>query len=436
MRFSKFAAWLLAGVVSLAGTAALAQEKPSKAAQAQAAEAAPVFTDNAICLGCHGNKGFAAPGPDGKPRALDVAAEKFEQSVHGKRLCVECHKNIDEIPHKKGLEIKVSCVQCHEALWEEAKKATGNGRTTRLGVVVEQIERYMRSVHARPSREDQSRTNATCYNCHDAHYVYPKGSPIRAEWRLNIPNACGQCHVEERKEYVGSVHGREVMEKKNPKAAICSDCHTTHDVADPALAATKLVIGANCGNCHKENKKTYTDTYHGQVNTLGYAYTAKCFDCHGNHGIQRVSDSRSKVHPDNRLGTCQGCHKDATPGFATFQPHANTHDFDRFPYMWITSKFMILLLAGVFAFFWTHSALWFYREYKDRQARKNRPHVRTDELPKANGRYVRRWSGAWRLSHLVFALATAPGQPPRHLPGLSQGRDPGLRDLPAARQYP
>ncbi len=39
------------------------------------------------------------------------------------------------------------------------------------------IDRYMKSIHAQPSKEDQSRTNATCYNCHDAHYVYPKGSP-------------------------------------------------------------------------------------------------------------------------------------------------------------------------------------------------------------------------------------------------------------------
>ena len=26
---------------------------------------------------------------------------------------------------------------------------------------------------------------------------------------------------------------------------------------------------------------------------------------------------------------------------------------------------MMGLLAGTFAFFWTHTALWFYREYKD-----------------------------------------------------------------------
>ena len=86
------------------------------------------------------------------------------------------------------------------------------------------------------------------------------------------------------------------------------------------------------------------------------------------------------VHPNNRLETCQQCHIGATAGFATFQPHATTNDLKRYPYTWLASKFMLALLGGTFAFFWTHSALWYYREYKDRQQRKARPHVRTDEL--------------------------------------------------------
>ena len=181
------------------------------------------------------------------------------------------------------------------------------------------------------------------------------------------------------------------MGNGNPAAPICSDCHTTHDVDRPKLDAIKLAITRNCGTCHAESLKSYTNTYHGQVNTLGYAYTAKCFDCHGSHGIQRVSHPQSTVHRNNRLQTCQKCHKDATPGFITFQPHANTHDFGRYPYMWIASKFMIALLLGVFAFFWTHSALWFYREYQDRQEGKSAPHVVTGELPQLQGKHFQRF---------------------------------------------
>jgi len=387
VRLARLAASITAGAILLAG--------PQPA----------IGADNSLCLACHGNEGFAMPDANGQMRSLHVIREKFESSVHGKQLCVGCHKDITEIPHQKNGRIKVSCVQCHEELWAAAQKENGTEESGKLGMVVQQIDRYMKSIHARPNIEDQSRTNATCYNCHDAHYVYPQGSTVRAEWRLNIPNTCGKCHTREREAYATSVHGKEVLEKANPKAAICSDCHTTHDVENPAMDSTRLVITKNCGNCHQGSLKSYAQTYHGQVNTLGYAYTAKCFDCHGSHSIQRVSDPASTVHPGNRLQTCRKCHQNASAGFVTFEPHATTHDYKRYPYMWLASKFMLALITGVFLFFWTHSALWFYREHKDRQAQKTRPHVKTNDLPQLQGKYVRRFGIGWRLVHLFFAVA-------------------------------
>ena len=356
--------------------------------------AAAARPDNATCLACHGNDKFTP----------HLDQERFEKSVHGKRLCVECHKDITEIPHKK-IAHKVSCVTCHDDLWKAAQKEGKTQEHARLGVVVDQIDRYMRSIHARPNREDQSRTNATCYNCHEAHYVYPVGSQERADWRLSIPKACGACHAKQLEAYATSVHGKAALQQRNPAAAVCSDCHTTHDIDRPAKESSKLVITKNCGTCHAASYESYRDTYHGQVHTLGYAYTAKCYDCHGSHTVQRVSDPGSSVHPDNRLKTCQKCHANATAGFVSFEPHATTNDFGRFPQVWLSAKFMIGLLAGTFAFFWTHTALWFYREYRERQSRKSRPHVLTNDLPQAQGRYYRRFTAIWRLAHLLFAVS-------------------------------
>ena len=79
------------------------------------------------------------------------------------------------------------------------------------------------------------------------------------------------------------MHGKEVLENRNLYAAVCSDCHTTHDIDTPEADAVRVAITRNCGTCHTESLRTYTETYHGQVNTLGYAHTAKCFDCHGSH---------------------------------------------------------------------------------------------------------------------------------------------------------
>ncbi len=377
----------------------------SGAAYAQTAADDPESWDNEFCLDCHGIEGFDTETPSGEPRQIHISPDRFGQSVHGKRFCVECHKDVTELPHREFVDRKVSCVQCHRNLWDTAQREGRTEEFARLGEVVQQIDSYMSSVHARPNIEDQSRTNATCYDCHNAHYITPIEGEVGAMSRLGIPDICGKCHAEEAAAYFTSVHGKEVALNANTYAAVCIDCHTTHTIDSPAGDSIRLAITKNCGNCHDREFETYTGTYHGQVNTLGYAYTAKCFDCHGYHEIQRVDDPASTVHASNRLETCRKCHADATAGFVSFQPHGNTGDFESYPYMWIAAKFMILLLLGVFAFFWTHSALWFYREYKERKDGKNKPHVQTDLVPGMEGKYVRRWPLVWRIAHLLLALA-------------------------------
>ena len=408
MRIVKLSAWLFACIVLFTGTPDnwLTQAAAQEATDRQAAEGTPPeLLDNALCLSCHGIEGFSVPGADGQDRDLHIRAEEFVDSVHGGRYCVECHKDILEVPHRAGVERGVGCVECHRNLWDMARRRGETDKFARLGVVVQQIESYMHSVHARPSMADQSRTNATCYDCHNAHYITPIDSSVGAMGRLRIPEICGRCHTEQLADYKTSVHGQSVLGDTNPFAAVCTDCHTTHEIASPEVASIRVGITRNCGNCHEYELETYLGTYHGQVSTLGYAYTAKCFDCHGHHKIQRVSNEASLVHPSNRIQTCRKCHEGATAGFATFQPHGTTGDFERYPFLWIAGKGMGALLIGVFAFFWTHSALWLYREYKELKERRNQPHIRVDKVAPEEKKYFKRWPAAWRLVHLVFALA-------------------------------
>jgi cytochrome b subunit of formate dehydrogenase len=296
---------------------------------------------------------------------------RAQLDVSNNLVCLGCHSNpVFTIP---GADEKIRSLHVNEAV-------------------------FAASVHGK--------MQFTCVTCHTGITQLPHKKPTltRAEWRRSIPDLCGNCHAKQRAAYEKSVHGDEVIWKNNAKAAICSDCHRPHEVGRPATDSAKLAITQNCGNCHANSLKSYTQTYHGQINRLGYAHTAKCYNCHGSHGIERTSDPQSKVHSDNRLKTCQQCHTGATEGFVTFEPHATTNDFGRFPYVWLTYKFMIGLLAGTFAFFWTHTAFWFYREYKERKERKNRKHVRTEELVSHKGRYYRRFTWPWRLAHLLFAL--------------------------------
>jgi len=156
----------------------------ARAQSAAADQAAPKLA-NATCLGCHGQEGFA-PAPPAEPKFYMpmVLKDRFQGSVHGQRLCVECHTNITKVPHEK-VEVKVGCVNCHKDLLNKAQNENKPTAIAKLSGVVDMIDRYMKSIHAQPNKEDQSRTNATCYNCHEAHYIYPQGSPNRNWSRLN-----------------------------------------------------------------------------------------------------------------------------------------------------------------------------------------------------------------------------------------------------------
>ena len=360
---------------------------------------------NGKCLRCHGKENYEKKAANGEMRPLHVTAEKFQGSVHGGFDCVNCHNDIAKIPHKKGIDRKVGCVRCHQDLWAEAQLRDENAEGTRLSVVVEKIESYMNSIHARPSIDDQSRTNATCYNCHDAHYITPIDTSYRPEKKFQIPSVCGKCHTRELEIYNNSVHGREIR-NGNTDAAVCSDCHSAHKIDVSNDVSGRLAVTVQCGNCHQEQLDSYVETYHGKITRLGYGETAKCYDCHGSHAIKRVTENDSMVHNGNRLKTCQACHENATEGYVTFQPHGTTNNFTEYPEMWLAAKGMIGLLLGTFAFFWLHSALWFYREYQDRKHGRDRPHIRIEDLDMTEGKtHFRRFTRWWRLAHLVGALS-------------------------------
>jgi len=410
-------AWAFATAATLGGLTQLAQAAPAPTRTPATTLAQKL--DNAGCQSCHdGKKGkLEMTGSNGEKRPVQtVSPGKYDKSVHAKMDCIACHKEVSDnsSPHKKAPgAAKAECAQCHLELWEETKKQGKAAEKQRLGIVAENIAAYQKSFHAKPDKDDPTKKMAICSDCHNVHTfdVPPRGTQERKEWHLTVADICGRCHEDHLEEWSSSIHGKEA-EKKNIKTAVCSDCHTTHDIVGSSTHTAKLAITASCGDCHQDAYKSYKASYHGQVNTLGYSYTAKCFDCHGSHGILPSKDPKSRMHEKNRLKTCQKCHsgkKDlplATAGFLTFSPHGTSDNFQKYPEIWLTTKFMVALLIGVFVFFWSHSILWWYREYKDRKAGKTAPHIRTDALPEEyKGKHVKRFGPIWRLAHLCFALA-------------------------------
>ena len=408
MKLSNYLAFLVFGCAAASGVALAAN--------------APAKLDNATCLTCHetGKHKIEVTGSNDEKRLLaPLNKGGLAKSVHAKMECVACHTDIVDAKEKHARAANVAkpdCATCHEALWDAAKKNGQSREHQRFEVVVQNVDAYKASFHARPDKDDPTHAKAACADCHATHdFAVPKaGTPERDEWRLTIPKSCGEkCHEDQLEDYEGSAHGQLSMGKDDPKGAVCTDCHTTHDIRGASSDPFKLKNVEACGSCHKEELHSYRDTYHGQVNKLGYTYTAKCSDCHGSHGIKGADDPASKVHVKNRLKTCQQCHNEkkpgmtlATEGFVTFGPHANAHDFKKYPQMWIATKFMVALLIGVFAFFWLHSGLWYYREWQDRKQGKTVRHVHLDALGVETEKHFKRFSWGWRVAHLAFALVT------------------------------
>ena len=411
---------LLAG---LAGFAHATDSSPTAAAPPPSAEAAVVveillpgenrldrhdITD-ADCLDCHGQKGFAVPlGREGAPpyRSLDIDANALHNSVHNRYSCLDCHTDIEQLPHDKDLQT-VDCVSCHI----EQGKGSAPERTAWLSddsmPIVIQTRRYTHSVHA---EQKDAKDNAHCADCHTAHYVYRSDDPRSTTYKLNAPQTCGSCHEKELAEYRVSIHGASLKTPWKGDSATCTDCHSAHEIAASGALKAHRVITEECGSCHSKQVRSYKATTHGQLAWLGDTEVAQCKDCHAPHSTHKVDNPASLVSQENILETCRSCHESAGPDFTHFRTHADIGDFERNPELWWLGRLMVGIIILTLIFFYSHSMLWFWREIKSRPYETvtvdgKRFRVRAKRVKHDSGKHFRRFSWQWRLNHWALALS-------------------------------
>lgn len=374
---------------------------------------------DADCAQCHGVAGYAVPTGahgDTAKRPLFVGTDDLRDSVHGKLACLSCHEDIERLPHGKGPFRTVDCVGCHRTLHREAPALVEQVNASRAMVgmipdftpsataVNRQAGRYDESIHGRSRKDDPGRRNAECRDCHGTHYVYPATSSKAMSHRLQSPEVCGRCHEKQLGLYRTSVHGAALMTPWKGDSATCSDCHSAHDISEAKGLTARRAITESCGDCHAQALRSYLDTYHGQLAWLGGKDVARCHDCHQPHDTPKVDAPASKVNSANRLETCRTCHKEADAGLAAFLPHGNTHDFAKYPHMWLVAKGMVVLVVAVLVFFYAHSMLWFRRERLERRAAAAAGRAVVRPLHR-DERHVRRFSWPWRLNHWLLALS-------------------------------
>ncbi|MFZ3213273.1 MAG: hypothetical protein WA188_17355 [Terriglobales bacterium] len=299
--------------------------------------------------------------------------QQYQRSTHGQLVakhdpnapdCKECHGTHHVLgrkdPQSRTFPINVpeTCGGCHHEGQKAAMRYTG--------VEHQIVRRYEESIHGKGLLKSGLTVTATCTNCHTAHGELPAADPESTVNPKNVPSTCGQCHHGIQEQFVQSIHSTSVT-KTGQALPVCSDCHTAHSIRRTDEDGFKLDIMNKCGRCHAEIAKTYFDTYHGKVSRLGYTKTAKCYDCHGAHDIQKVTDPRSHLSRANVVATCRQCHSDATRRFAGYLTHATHHDPKKYPFLFWSFWGMTALLLGTFVVGGVHTLLWLPRAFEMRR---------------------------------------------------------------------
>jgi cytochrome b subunit of formate dehydrogenase len=252
------------------------------------------------CLTCHSDATLSAE-VNGKQVSLYVDASKLKHSIHGSMFaCVDCHKDVKSLVHESTPQ-KVTCGQCHA----DAQAA------------------YSHSYHAKASAAGKAQA-ASCQDCHGgAHEILGADDGQSPVNHGNIPATCGRCHgqkflMESNGEsaqpfisYQESVHGR-AIEKGSKKAAVCTDCHGSHEILaanDAKSPIYKFNVPATCGKCHTAIKDTFMQSIHGQGIARGNGLAPVCTDCHGIHSIKSHVNPNAPASEQNlSRDICARCH--------------------------------------------------------------------------------------------------------------------------------
>jgi cytochrome b subunit of formate dehydrogenase len=252
------------------------------------------------CLACHSDSTLTTE-VNGKQVSLYVDEGKLKHSIHGDMFaCVDCHKDVKSLAHETAPR-KVRCAECHT----DAQEA------------------YSHSLHASTYRAGGP--GANCQDCHGgAHEVLAAADAKSPVNHANIPVTCGRCHgqkflMESTGEsaqpfisYQDSVHGRAV-ENGSTKAAVCTDCHGTHEILpanNPKSPIYKFNVPATCGKCHSAVENTFMQSIHGQGIARGNGLAPVCTDCHGIHSIKSPVNTNAAVSGTNvSKDICARCHE-------------------------------------------------------------------------------------------------------------------------------
>ncbi|HUU02143.1 MAG TPA: hypothetical protein VM425_11925 [Myxococcota bacterium] len=250
------------------------------------------------CLECHNDPDLTTE-RGGEEVSLRIEPVNFSASVHGKIGCTGCHLDLKEaeLPHDDLKIAGVHCGRCHAKIQHA----------------------YQGSLHGLAARRGE-RLAPRCKTCHGNHYIQraeKSGSPVA---KFNVPMLCGRCHKEGTavsrtydipkdrifEHYSQSIHGEGLFKKGLSVTAVCTDCHTAHDIrphTDPLSSISKKNVSHTCQKCHGLIEQVHRKVIRGELWEKAPHEVPVCVDCHAPHRARKVFYELGMADED-----CLACH--------------------------------------------------------------------------------------------------------------------------------
>jgi len=256
---------------------------------------------------CHADTTMIGVAADGREVRLGFDHALFQRSIHAAMACTDCHQGIVELPHAEELP-PADCSSCHADV-QAVYATSSHGRAAALG-------------HAHAPK---------CVDCHTTHAVFPATDSLSTVSHFRLVETCAHCHADPEvtrtlpfghrapvEGYLKSVHGRALIERRDPAAPNCATCHPAHEVlppSDPRSLVNPVNLPQTCAQCHGDVYEIYAASVHGVAAERGMSGAPTCADCHGEHRIEPPESPTSTVFPTTiSRTTCPSCHASEAMG--------------------------------------------------------------------------------------------------------------------------
>lgn len=273
------------------------------------------------CMLCHNDSTLTKQLPDGQTISLFVDPNTYASGVHAGLGCVACHDDITEVPHAEDLK-DVNCAACHE----------------------QEAEVYAKSLHG-IAVQNQDPLAPKCSDCHTAHDIRSPDDPKSLSNPINIPTMCAQCHAEDAtvaksrniaqhdilKNYEDSMHAAGLLQQGLKVTAVCTSCHTAHNVlphTDPASTIHRDNVVGTCTQCHALIEEVHRKVIDGELWEKDPQKIPICIDCHQAHQARTIYYDEGVSDRD-----CMTCHANEVTGATRTLPpvddakiHASAHN--------------------------------------------------------------------------------------------------------------